>query len=166
MKLLVRTIALQGANFQFSIFNFQFPKKVMNLTEHFTLEEFTRSEVAAMCDIDNTMPEQYIPAAQNLCAAILEPLRNYAQEPVIISSGYRCPLLNDKVGGVKNSQHTKGEAADIYHPESATLKRWFTWIQDNTSFDQLIFEGRRNSHWIHVSCRTDLSLNRQQILRR
>lgn len=44
---------------------------------------------------------------------VLEDVRMHFNAPVIITSGYRTPEYNEKIGGVKNSQHTKGTAADI-----------------------------------------------------
>ncbi|MDE5560912.1 MAG: hypothetical protein K2J00_03775 [Bacteroidaceae bacterium] len=60
------------------------------------------------------------------CQEILEPLRQYAGQPIIIRSGNRCPALNKAVGGVPNSQHQTGEAVDIHIPDVATGNRWFS----------------------------------------
>lgn len=109
------------------------------LTPHFTVAEFERSATAVANHIDNTVPSQFIPILQQLCKTILEPLREFAQQPIIIGSGYRCPQLNIKVGGVYASQHTLGETADIQipkttysewkggvaHTEKEILTRWF-----------------------------------------
>ena len=48
-----------------------------------------------------------------LVEQVLDPIREKWQSPIYITSGYRCPLLNKKVGGVENSYHTRGMAADI-----------------------------------------------------
>ena len=150
----------------------------MKLSEHFSLSEFERSATATKLGIDNSVPSQYIPALQQLCQEILEPLRAFAQQSIIISSGYRCPQLNLKVGGVYSSQHTLGEACDIRIPEydfrgeqgqrftnTDILDRWFTWIMNNCDYDQLIKEttGRR-IYWIHVSCKRDRTRNRHQVI--
>lgn len=138
----------------------------MKLTEHFNLCEFTRSATADKLHIDNTIPEELIPNLKNLCEQVLEPLREHFDTPVIISSGYRCPQLNKAVGGVPNSQHLKGEAADIILPHStlntkhSTLNDWFLWIIENACFDQLIWEKKGSSRWIHVSCKLNLIQNR------
>ena len=99
---------------------------------------------------------------------------------MIISSGYRCPVLNLKVGGAYASQHTMGEAADIHipktaytdwsdgkaHTDKAILNRWFDWIVENTNFDQAIIEtSNGKDFWIHVSCRKNIKKNRKQVLR-
>ena len=149
----------------------------LRLSEHFVLAEFERSATAAANGIDNSCPYQYIPVLQQLCKTILEPLRQHFGEPVIISSGYRCPTLNIRVGGVYASQHTLGEAADIVPLPPAgspyainhtpyTLKEWFDWIEANCNFDQLILETSNDmDFWIHVSCRKNLKANRHQVFR-
>lgn len=91
----------------------------LQLTEHFNLAEFERSATATALGIDNTVPSQFIPRLEQLCKVCLEPLREYAGQPIIIGSGYRCPSLNLKVGGAYASQHTMGEAADIHIPKTA-----------------------------------------------
>ena len=142
----------------------------MKLTEHFELSEFTRSATADRLHIDNTIPEELIPNLKNLCEQVLEPLREHFGTPVIISSGYRCPQLNKAVGGVTNSQHQKGEAADIVlpstlNPQHSTLNDWFYWLLDNTHFDQLGYESKGNTKWIHVSCKLDPTQNRQSVFK-
>jgi hypothetical protein len=73
--------------------------------------------------------------------------------PIKISSGFRCERLNRAVGGVSNSQHTKGQAADICIDGDLTKgRRWFDYIKTHLQFDQLIWEhDRSGTYWIHVS---------------
>ena len=59
------------------------------------------------------MPARFLRKTETLCNYVLEPIRNYLQTPIIITSGYRCPELNKAVGGNPESQHMIGEAADI-----------------------------------------------------
>ena len=131
------------------------------LTKHFTLEEFSFSSTAKSRGINNTVPLQFIPSLRNLCEKVLEPLREQVKEPVIISSGYRCPALNRAVGGSNTSQHMKGEACDIYMEDKEKLRKWFAILMDG-DFDQLIFERNRKTGrcWIHVSCKADSEQNR------
>ena len=135
------------------------------LTKHFTLEEFSFSSTAKSRGINNTVPLQFIPSLRNLCEVVLEPLRERVKEPVIISSGYRCPALNRAVGGSNTSQHMKGEACDIYMEDKTKLRKWFAILMDG-DFDQLIFErNRRTGHcWIHVSCKVNAEENRHQVI--
>ena len=137
----------------------------MRLTEHFKLSEFTRSATATARKIDNTPSKEVISNLKVLCQNVLEPLRAFAGQPIIISSGYRSPALNKAVGGVANSQHMTGQAADIHIPDTATGSAWFEWMEDNLLFDQLIKEKSTKtskSFWIHVSFRKD-GKNRQQV---
>lgn len=125
----------------------------MQLTTHFTLEEFERSATAEARGINNKVPEEMVPTLRRLCVEVLEPLRLHVREPVRISSGYRCPELNTAVGGVRNSQHMRGEAADIYCSDKEKLRAWYVWIRDNCRYHQLLLEHAGNSMWIHVSLR-------------
>lgn len=154
--------------------------KDLRLTEHFTLREFEKSATATRLGIDNTVPSQFIPRLEQLCKVILEPLREFARQPIIIGSGYRCPVLNLKVGGAYASQHTMGEAADIHiplndysdwddnkrHTNMDLAKKWFEWIITHTDFDQAIMEtANGRDYWIHVSCKKNRSKNRHQVIR-
>lgn len=124
------------------------------LTPHFKLSEFIKSSTATARKIDNTPSEEVISNLQALCQNVLEPLREYFNCPVIIGSGYRSPALNKAVGGVKNSQHMTGEAADIHLSNNETGRKWFLWMMDNLKFDQLIMEKSTPTstcYWIHVS---------------
>ena len=134
--------------------------KDMYLTPHFSLEEFTRSSTASAKGIDNSLNpsradhRQVIENIKNLCEQVLEPLRQHFGQPVVISSGYRCPTLNRAVGGAKTSQHMTGEAADIRVPDNATGMKWFAWMMEHLEFDQLIKEHATRASptfWIHVS---------------
>ena len=71
------------------------------LSEHFTVREFTCSDGSDEIRIDPKLVDY------------LEKIRSHFGEPVRITSGYRSPAYNAKVGGVKNSYHMKGMAADI-----------------------------------------------------
>ena len=146
----------------------------IQLSENFKLSEFTRSETARRFKINNDAPESVIENLRNLCQNVLQPLRDYVGEPITISSGYRCAMVNNYVGGSKNSQHKFGEAADIRlpvtsfkwhdgerHTDKDEARRWFDFIKYNTDYDQLILETTNQlDFWIHVSCRRDPKLNR------
>jgi len=118
----------------------------MWLSEHFTRQEFEVSQTAEREELDNTIPTQLLTPMMELCAGLLEPIRNH-YGPVIISSGYRSPDLNRAIHGSTTSQHCKGEAADIIIPGKIPLEVC-RWIEDaNLPYDQLIYEGR----WTHIS---------------
>ena len=156
----------------------------IRLSEHFMLSEFTRSSTAERLGICNELDPFYpthkdiIANLRNLCEQVLEPLRAYVRQPIIISSGYRSPALNQALRGAPRSQHLTGEAADIRLPtyncrgadgQSFTnleqLNKRFLWLMNNTDFDQLIKETtNRQIYWIHVSCKSDRSRNRHQVI--
>lgn len=123
----------------------------MQLTKHFALDEFTRSQTAARKGIDNTPPPEVVERLTALCTHVLEPIREHFQRPVRVSSGYRSSKLNKAIGGSTTSQHCKGEAADFTVPGVANLEL-ANWIHRNLDYDQLIYEF---GEWVHVSWTPD-----------
>jgi hypothetical protein len=138
-----------------------------NITKHFTLEELCASATAKARRIENKPQVQQIIALVYLAVYVLEPLRMAMNEPIPISSGFRCERLNRAVGGVSNSQHTKGQAADLcIGGDIEKGKRWFSWIKNHLKFDQLIWEHSSNgTYWVHVSfVHPDFGRNRMQVI--
>ena len=135
----------------------------MRLSKNFTLEEFIRSRTAESMGIDNVpKDEEVIENMKALCLEVLQPLRDNVGAPIHINSGYRCKALNEAVGGVKNSQHCVGEAADIRIASLEQGREWATWIEDNCRFDQMLLERNKGGAvWLHVSCKRDAEKNRQ-----
>ena len=135
----------------------------MRLSKNFTLEEFERSDTAKRLKIDNHVPQFAVERLRTLCEKVLQPVRDHFGVPIIITSGYRCPDLNDAVKGATSSQHMKGEAADFkIRAQNIKLYDIYLWMVDNLQFDQLIWEVRPNSKWIHVSYKAT-GENRQQV---
>jgi len=135
------------------------------ISKNFTLEELRDSATAKRLGIINTPGVDEVCAMCALVHHVLQPLRDAMNEPIKIGSGYRCPRLNKAVGGVANSQHIKGEAADLcIDGDIQKGKRWFDWIKTHCQFDQLIWEhNAKGSYWVHVSYRAD-GKNRQQVI--
>jgi len=126
--------------------------------KYFTLQELTKTSVKA----DNTPNSEHILNLENLVDKILDPLREIYDKPIYVNSGYRSPEVNMAIGGVNNSQHMKGEAADITAGSSQENRRLFQMIANGGyEFDQLIDE--RGYRWIHVSLKR-IGYNRKQIL--
>lgn len=134
-----------------------------HLSPHFTVGEFFRSGTAIRLGIDNNPdahPGEGISTAEvvenlrALCTEVLEPLRRRVGR-VIVTSGYRCQELNKAVGGVWNSQHLKGEAADIFVPDTATAMRYGHLLERHSAVQQLLLEpmGIQQKRWIHVGFR-------------
>lgn len=128
--------------------------KEIQLSEHFKLSEFTRSETAQRNYITNNPDTQVIENLQNLVSRVLEPARKELNEPIIITSGYRSKKLNKLVGGVYNSQHMFGEAADIRIINADYANKLIAILQKNEYIDQLLYEHSGKTVWIHVSTTT------------
>ena len=138
------------------------------VTMHFTIEEMYASATAKAKCINNKPNAQQMINLVYLCAYVLEPLRIAMNEPIKIGSGFRCDALNKAVGGVRNSQHLKGQAADLcIDGDIAKGRKWFEWIKKNCQFDQLIWEKnpKTGSYWVHVSfVFPDFGKNRKQVI--
>lgn len=130
----------------------------MKLSEHFELEEFKKSDVAARKGIVNNPGECEVTALQNLVINLLQPLRNKYGKQMVISSGYRSPELNKAVGGVPASQHVKGEAADVACSHPACLVDCLK--KSGLDFDQCI----QYSRFVHLSLKW-AGQNRRQYLK-
>ena len=135
------------------------------ISKNFTLEELRDSSTARKLGIVNAPGVDEVCALCALVHHVLQPLRDAMNEPIKIGSGYRCERLNQAVGGVSNSQHVKGEAADLcIDGDLAKGKKWFEWIKAHCEFDQLIMEhNSKGSYWVHVSYRAD-GKNRKQVI--
>lgn len=79
--------------------------KEMQITNNFELAEFE-------CSCGCKMPEDVFSEIQRL-AGSLQYIRDFVRKPIKLTNAYRCPKHNKKVGGVSNSQHILGKAADI-----------------------------------------------------
>jgi zinc D-Ala-D-Ala carboxypeptidase len=124
------------------------------LTKNFSLAEMVKSETALRHGMENNPGPDELNNLLQLCANVLQPIRDHYQKGVKVNSGYRSPDVNAKVGGSRTSDHTRGMAADIEIPgvPNADLA---AYIRDNLQFTQLILEfytpGVPDSGWVHVS---------------
>lgn len=142
----------------------------MKLTEHFSLEEMLRSDIAIKYGIKNEpeTPEEAEEVKKNLvaiCTKILEPLREYMQQPIYINSAYRCKKLNKILhSSSPTSQHLTGSAVDIRITTVEQMNKMVGFIK-TIEFDQLIIEQNScGSQWLHVSYNRT-GKNRKQVLR-
>jgi len=135
------------------------------ITPHFCLDEFIKSDTAKAKGIQNLPDTRAVVNISALCINVLEPLRVAMGHPIKIGSGFRCKELNKAVGGVYNSQHITGHAADLcIDGDLAKGKKWFNYIKNHLPFDQLIWEhNSKGNYWVHVSFRTD-GKNRKQVI--
>ena len=120
------------------------------------MEYFKESEFACRCC--RQLPPSARENIRALVDNVLDPARRKLGKPVFVNSGFRCEKHNAEVGGVKNSQHLRGEAADIH---CADNKRLAEIIEANGKFDQLILYPT----FVHVSWKK-AGGNRKQILRK
>ena len=110
----------------------------MNRLKWFTLEEFSSPDEVGSGEM---MEEEFLER--------LDLARDIAGFPFIINSGFRSIAHNKKVGGVKNSSHLLGWAADLH---CGSGKRRFLMIEAllDAGFTRLGISGKGN--FIHVDC--------------
>lgn len=123
----------------------------MNLSPHFALEEMTRSEYAARRGWPNEPEAKQLANLKRTCA-LLEKVRELADRPIIITSGYRSPNVNSAIGGSKNSQHCEGCAADIRAVGLSPDDLMLLIVGSDIKYDQLI---REFDSWVHISVPND-----------
>lgn len=113
------------------------------------------------CRCCGQLPDEAKKNVVALVSAILDPVREKLGKPIYVNSGYRCHKHNLKVGGAVNSQHMKGEAADIRLAEIADNAEIVSAIKENGEWDQMIVYGT----FVHVSFKR-FGPNRHQVLRK
>lgn len=119
------------------------------LTEHFSLDELCASDTAAACGIDNTPGEAIVANLTRLAEVLEEVRRILLDQPILITSGYRCPALNEACGGAENSAHLSGLAADFVCPDYGTPHDVCIAVEPYMAvleIDQLIYE----TTWVHM----------------
>ena len=116
------------------------------------------------CHCGCRMPDSARANIVALVEQVLDPVREQYGKPVCVNSGYRCARHNAAVGGVTNSQHMRGEAADISCGDNERLAKI---IEENGRYDQLIrYMGPGGKiRFIHVSWKRN-GVNRKQVLRK
>lgn len=137
------------------------------MSKYFDLSEFLASDTAKARGIDNTPSFEVVENLAEL-AETLDGLRAAWGGGIRVSSGYRCPELNKAVGGVENSGHLRGVAADL-QPVNGRQQDFnkfaVAWVVSTaTRFDQLIKEKSGHSQWLHFSLYSDKWQQRGQIL--
>ena len=128
---------------------------VMKLSKNFTLEEMVATSHKGLQD---TPALEVVQNLQKLCVLVLQPLRDTLGAPVYINSGYRSKRLNARVGGVLNSRHLQGRAADIHCDNLDYAKVIFDILRQNP-YVSYTYIGRPTpnpsregggSCWVHV----------------
>ena len=133
---------------------------VMNLSEHFSLAELTKTSV----NIENVPSEAQVENLKRVCRW-LERLRKRlndkygdGDDPIIINSGFRSEAVNKAVGGVPTSNHLTGCAVDIRCIGMEQALRYASILLDisdmsREDFDELLIEQKRSVVWIHFAVR-------------
>lgn len=119
--------------------------------KYFTMNELTYSATARKRGIRNVPTAEQEANLRKLVDNLLDPIRQRWGKPIFVTSGFRCPELNAAVGGVRNSEHLTGCAADITLNSKSENERLFKMIryQKDLQWRQLINEGK--GRWIHIS---------------
>lgn len=122
------------------------------MTEHFTLNEFLRSDTASRHNIDNTPNKEQLENIE-FVARQLEIIRSYYNKPMFITSGFRTKELNTLLKGSKTSQHMQGLAVDINLKSKEENKIFFNLVyklikENQIKVYQLIDEY--NYKWVHI----------------
>lgn len=114
----------------------------IQLSTHFMLSEFLNLKKYP----DNVPDIQQLLCLHYGCLMLLEPAR-LEVGPIIINSGFRNDNVNRKVGGVKNSQHLLGQAADIRPRDPAKFQQLIDFLKHHPQTDQLL----TGTGWLHIS---------------
>jgi len=128
------------------------------MTKNFTLAELTKTKTG----LPNALPKHLEGNLRALAENVLQPARDVLGA-LQVTSAYRSPEVNRRVGGTSKSQHVQAQAADLkYSGGNAVL---FRWLVQNVEFDQIIWEFGTDSEpsWVHVSYVQ--GNNRKQILK-
>lgn len=127
---------------------------------NFKMSELIYSETAIKNNINNMPDINSLDNMLELIVNCLQPVRELLGAPMIITSGYRNPLVNRLVGGVNSSQHTKGQAVD-FTVLGITPNQIISIIKTSKiEFDQLINE---HDKWVHISY--NKGKNRKQVFK-
>lgn len=123
---------------------------------YFTIKEMTKSQTAKLYHIDNTPTKKEIENLKKVMY-ILDMVRVYMGKPIFINSGYRCKKLNEKVGGVQKSMHTRGLAADFRTEKEEDISMMFEFLKKNQK-DFKIIELINYKTFIHVGVSESLTI--------
>ena len=138
----------------------------MQIAEHFSLKELTRSETARRLGLQNT-PSSAEMANIQYTAEQLEKIRAYVGRGIVVTSCFRSERVNKAVGGSPTSAHRFGLAADCdaIGLTSLAFAREIIKMRDEgkITFDQLILEfpERGDGAWVHVGFRRNSPMRNQ-----
>lgn len=134
--------------------------------KYFSLEELLTSSTARQKSIENLPSWEIVENLKEL-AKFLDDAREAWGSGIRVSSGYRCPKLNEAVSGVPNSCHQLGWAADLQpiNGNFEGFKKFIVeWAKDKL-FDQIIIERSKKAEWIHISLFNGKGQQRRRIFK-
>ena len=123
---------------------------------YFTIKEMTKSQTAKLYHIDNTPTKEVVENLKKVMY-ILDIVRVYIGKPIFVNSGYRCKKLNEMVGGVQRSMHTKGLAADFRTGEKEDINTMFEFLKKNQK-ELKIIELIKYANFIHMGVSETLTI--------
>lgn len=124
--------------------------------KYFSIKEMCKSSTAKKLNIDNAPSAEIEKNLTVLIEECLDPIREKFGNPIMVTSGYRCPQLNAVCGGSPSSEHKTGFAADI--DTSDNIKLWDVITSGDFKWTQLINEypdDNDEPSWIHISYNPD-----------
>jgi hypothetical protein len=134
----------------------------MKLSDHFTFNELTTTGHEELLEQNRVSAQKYIKQLKYTAGA-LEECRKVIGVGLQVTSGYRMPALNKKVGGSATSKHTQGLCADFKPVGMMTVKEAFNKLLENKdklySVRKVIIEGVKGKEWIHMQSRTPSDVN-------
>lgn len=124
------------------------------MSKYFDLSEFLASDTAKRKGIDNTPSFEVVESLAEL-AEVLDSIRAAWGSGIRVTSGYRSPELNKAVGGVANSGHLRGVAADL-QPVNGRQSDFNAFVlayvaKSGIKFDEILKERSGNTEWLHLS---------------
>ena len=144
-------------------------EKLMNLSEHFSLAELTKTNTG----IENVPSEAQVENLKRVCRWLERLRRRWndkygdGDDPIIINSGFRSAAVNKAVGGAPTSNHLTGCAVDIRVAGLEQLLRYAVILLDisdesGEDFDELLLErNKAGRYWLHFAVRP--SGNRRKV---
>jgi zinc D-Ala-D-Ala carboxypeptidase len=121
----------------------------MNLSEHFTLDEFCTSQTAARLGILNDPPLEVVSHLKRTAEGMEKVRSLLGNKPIHINSGYRSLKVNAAVGSKATSQHVTGQACDFICPSYGMPESIMkAIISSPIEYDQCILEF---GQWVHIS---------------
>lgn len=131
------------------------------MKKYFTVRELTKSSTAEKLRIKNDPRESEVENMKTITIPYLSVIREFLKTPLVVNSGFRTCILNEKIGGVQTSKHLEGLAVDIVPKGVSIRDAWERLKKSDLSIiiDQAILYPKKG--FIHIGfCKN--SIPRQQ----